>query len=532
MPPSPSAAAITKYVDFPVNYYSGTPQISIPIHTLSGKGISVPVSLSYHAGGTKVDEVASHVGLGWSLNAGGVINRTVRGFQDEELDGYLNRGANVPYPIDLATNFDDLKNFADGYWDGQPDLFNFSFGGYSGKFIFREDGSVMQIPFQDLDIDYDICSSCPSPLNTAILSFTITTPDGIRYTFGTASAVEYSTTASTGQSATCRIKDFSNPAVTAWYLKEIQHPTTLDNIVFHYSPHTIQYDLAYSESFSYPTTPQTGDCSSTYSHTSSGCISIKTDHGVNLDSIVAINGKVTFISDGARSDLVTQSGSSRLKEIQIKGKQNGTLKIYKLVQSFIQSTGATPSTEASSKYRMYLDEIETYTATNVFSNEYKFEYNNRSQLPPRLSFKQDHWGYFNNENNLQMTPAPDGAASTLNYIQSYFTSFSAANRAPDGEKAQYGNIKKITYPTGGFVEYEFEGNELAVCRELQQKKDTIVNNYITYTTGPATTTNTFTLEYPQLITVVYDIFKMGFRANGASVHIYDINDLNDPIETW
>ncbi|MEO1519118.1 MAG: hypothetical protein AAFV95_29400, partial [Bacteroidota bacterium] len=73
MPPSPSAAGLAKYTDFPISYTSGTPQISVPIYTLSGRGIQVPISLSYHSGGVKVDELSSCVGLNWSLNAGGSV---------------------------------------------------------------------------------------------------------------------------------------------------------------------------------------------------------------------------------------------------------------------------------------------------------------------------------------------------------------------------------------------------------------------------------------------------------------------------
>lgn len=87
LPPSPQAAALTKYIDFPVNNHTGTPQISLPVHTLNGQGISVPVSLSYHAGGVRVDEMEGNAGIGWSIQAGGVINRTVRGGADERPNG-------------------------------------------------------------------------------------------------------------------------------------------------------------------------------------------------------------------------------------------------------------------------------------------------------------------------------------------------------------------------------------------------------------------------------------------------------------
>ncbi|RQO69373.1 hypothetical protein DBR43_14905, partial [Pedobacter sp. KBW06] len=87
IPPSPNSAALAKYVDFPVNVYNGIPEISLPLGSIGSKGLVVPISLSYHAGGTKPAELGSWVGLGWTLNAGGVITRTVRGLPDERNDG-------------------------------------------------------------------------------------------------------------------------------------------------------------------------------------------------------------------------------------------------------------------------------------------------------------------------------------------------------------------------------------------------------------------------------------------------------------
>src|SRR5688572_19994363 len=82
VPPSPEAAAFTKYGDVPVSFYTGVPQIEVPIYTITEGDIEVPITLSYHASGIRVDEEASWVGLGWTLNAGGVIARTVRGKDD------------------------------------------------------------------------------------------------------------------------------------------------------------------------------------------------------------------------------------------------------------------------------------------------------------------------------------------------------------------------------------------------------------------------------------------------------------------
>src|SRR5580693_7108656 len=87
IPPSPNAASLMKFSDVPVSPYTGTADITVPIYTIQAKGISVPVSLSYHTGGIRLKEEASWVGLGWALNAGGMISRTIMGHDDFGSDG-------------------------------------------------------------------------------------------------------------------------------------------------------------------------------------------------------------------------------------------------------------------------------------------------------------------------------------------------------------------------------------------------------------------------------------------------------------
>ena len=87
---SPNAASLGKFVDLPVNYHTGLPQVDIPIYTIKEGTLSVPVSLSYHTGGLKITEPASWVGANWALNAGGAITRNVSG---------------APYPTDQPHHF-------------------------------------------------------------------------------------------------------------------------------------------------------------------------------------------------------------------------------------------------------------------------------------------------------------------------------------------------------------------------------------------------------------------------------------------
>lgn len=87
--PSQEAQSLGKFSEIPVDLYTGRTNINIPLFTISHNGIEVPVSLSYHGGGIKVDDECGLVGLGWTLNAGGVVNRIVRGMPDD-LDGPIN----------------------------------------------------------------------------------------------------------------------------------------------------------------------------------------------------------------------------------------------------------------------------------------------------------------------------------------------------------------------------------------------------------------------------------------------------------
>lgn len=80
--PAPEAAQLGKYGNVPISLFTGTPTISIPIFEIKGIEISLPVSLSYNASGFKPQEAATWVGSGWSLNAGGVIARSVIGLPD------------------------------------------------------------------------------------------------------------------------------------------------------------------------------------------------------------------------------------------------------------------------------------------------------------------------------------------------------------------------------------------------------------------------------------------------------------------
>ncbi|HEY1202488.1 MAG TPA: hypothetical protein VGE79_15970, partial [Niastella sp.] len=54
--PSPEAAALFRFLDYPVNYATGVPDISVPLYEVKCGSLSLPVSISYHAAGRRVTD--------------------------------------------------------------------------------------------------------------------------------------------------------------------------------------------------------------------------------------------------------------------------------------------------------------------------------------------------------------------------------------------------------------------------------------------------------------------------------------------
>lgn len=80
---SPNVASLGLYGEIPVSHYTGTPSIEIPLYTIKARDYNLPIFLSYHSSGVRPDQHPGWVGLGWSLNAGGVIYRTVNDMPDD-----------------------------------------------------------------------------------------------------------------------------------------------------------------------------------------------------------------------------------------------------------------------------------------------------------------------------------------------------------------------------------------------------------------------------------------------------------------
>ena len=114
-PPSPNVSAMQRYGDIPVGLYSGVPNISVPLYEIKSDDITVPISISYHASGVKVADEASRIGLGWVLNAGGVISRNIVGKDDFSYNGgFYYHNTSTPDIVNGPPYLGNILNIQDG----------------------------------------------------------------------------------------------------------------------------------------------------------------------------------------------------------------------------------------------------------------------------------------------------------------------------------------------------------------------------------------------------------------------------------
>ncbi|HCT29419.1 MAG TPA: hypothetical protein DIW31_01490, partial [Bacteroidales bacterium] len=516
IPPSPEASGMTKNVDIPTNNYTGIPNISLPVYTIKTRELSVPISLSYHASGVKVDDIPTWVGLNWSIDYGGVINRTVKGIPDERSSGsylYHNFFSQNQFSTPLTNNYcvlgnwdvpgvgivnSDINLIASNKIDGQPDEFSFNFNGYSGKFYFDINGNIVLFSEQNLRIEDPIITY------NEIRQWTVVTGDGTKYVFGdntsSENGIEYSGYGS---------NEVRFPS--AWYITKIISADGSDKINYTYSSPddggVIQYKYLKENIASYTTNyvpnPQT--------------FTITIVKRIFPESITFNNAAVRFFRTNNYKEV---TGCYALDSIQIwsMGVRKFTYKLSYYEHPRI-SLGLTPD------YKFSLNKLTLSVNSKEYRDLYECTYDSQP-LPPRGSYAQDLWGYYNGQSNntsliptvvqenlainpestnQSILPCPDDTACwrrelentdmglNLNY---YYTDFKYlnritthipghdidektienANREPDAIKMQAGILMSIKYETGGTSTFEYEPHDFSFFTKEEEKVTKVINH--------------------------------------------------------
>lgn len=434
IPSSPEGAALKKYGEIPVSLNTGIPNISIPLYNIKIKGIEVPVTLTYHAAGIKVDELASNVGLGWTLNIGGSQTSNVNGIPDLEERGWANVPLNrqLPQSGNLRTLFVDpsfswesdpdyqrMFDLAYGLFDTQPDVFYLNLNGRTLNYFYDQSHQIYLAPFSRVKFnhDHEVVDE-----NDNIFTFNEVESSSTHYSY-----VNF-------DSATA-------PQVPSFYFNETTYLSRIksaygDSIIYHYEPYyyhfanrpsRTRYSLIDDQLSTQVCVRPKDTYTSSYTDVS----------GKRIKEIIASNQlKIEFIYAQNRTDL---PGAAALTGIIVKNIISGEVLFrYTLTYGYYYS-GVVNN---ANSYRLKLLSVQ-----QDGEKPYSFEYN-LSALPNRIIQGEDHWGY----NNGTM------GGDNLLPIDSDRGFYTGANRAPNANTVQNGILEKINFPTGGSTSFEYEPN--------------------------------------------------------------------------
>ncbi|SHN44054.1 hypothetical protein, partial [Chitinophaga sp. CF418] len=442
---SAAATASGKQINIPVNYFTGIPNISIPIHSYMRSGISTNVSLDYFAGGIKVDEPASNVGLGWQLSAAGIITRNRRGLPDD----FPGRGFLYTPEVDPGSRTGrdpkryTYENYGTDSIDSEQDIFQYTIGGRTGTFLIGKNGQVVTIPKQNIKVRWKT-GSLTNVDASNITEFTIIFEDGSRYLFSTPEITTHQLS----------VHDYySRSYVSAWHLSFITSTYAEDTIQFKYK--TVLTDKTLPQVAS--RFERAGESPVNYNNSQYVRVEQKYLEQIVFPYKVTLN----FLYDTAgRADAKREYA---LKNIELR---DTVLRMgYKLEYQYFSDNGTVYpyGSTASAISKLRLQRLSTYTQ---FRTLYPYEFSYANLKVPKINnFSQDNWGYFNNKPNTDLIPAV-GA-------------YTGADREPDSVYARSGILTAIKYPSGAKTTFIYEGNERKNYF-YQENETAIIGSYPDY----------------------------------------------------
>jgi len=508
----------TVYQD--VSLSTGLPGFSVPIFTLSKGSISVPVTLGYNYSGFQPQQDASWVGMGWNLNAGGVIARTL--FNKQGIDPVMKLRAlanHINLDSTIMANFLGSQDFLFGT---DYNFCSYSFANHVGNFIYHSDTSVSRkdsaytFPHDRLRITQgDVVS------DTFGNGFRIVDDNGITYNFndlevlnsgnppGTTSGergIGSSGTGSGGSGGTSGSTLPPPPQVTAYYLSSIISCDKKDTINFNYVYDL--YNVNHSDTFN----------ASIYNNIA----------GKLLTSIETRDTKIQFIMGGDTVGYVnTVPYLSRkdingvypwLSSIQVTDKITG-----KVIKNVSFSYGYFGKGNNSDSIWLKLQKLTEQDSNDSTVGSYIFNYQSESDsFTSKLNGSIDYLGYSNDSGHT--SSAITGTQIITGNPAIPYGSLSNT-QWPVFSKTVKGALNKVVFPTGGTISYTYESND---CNDgyYRALKPATTKTYTLSNTGSGTVADTFLFHIP------YGnyIQPINFTYTGSAI-VTDLYDSSTDVET-
>jgi len=461
---TPDVAAIESVNFLPVNEYTGRINIDIPIYNIDLDGLSIPISISYNSGGVKVNSISSRVGLNWSLNAGGVISREVKGKDDlsKLYEVVENEVVYSAYGF-LIKNYSNPTHtiWAAGR-DGQPDHFFVSAPGLNTVFTHKSNADPMELSPKGNKIQSSVKFNFRGGygMHFKFDEFDITSATGFVYNFkDRENSFGHYFTSTDLHSSKLHIANgggFNSVYSTSIHLSSIVSPKSERNITFTYDSLTVNDHDLYTER----------------KYTNSGNFISHTDFDDSklevklINKIVFDSGEINFYYSTNRLDLVEDKKLTKIEVVDNFGK---LIKRVHFVQSYFLSSDNCNDAEC---LRLRLDELYYTDVNNKVLPGYKFTYNSNYELPRRRSYKQDFLGYYNGATSSSSTnfipkvyyKSNQGRNSILPFNITglgYVSNVSTYSLESNVSYAKSASLEKIEYPTGGYADLEYELNSFS-----------------------------------------------------------------------
>lgn len=443
IPPSPEVSALFKSMDYSVNNASGLAPVSIPIYEIKSGSITVPINISYNASGRKVFDVTGPVGMGWSLNCGGAISRTVHGRPDDQYyfpstfrsASTLSNSNVYDYYYLAGLTAEQGQYTSSPLEDPEYDIFSYYCGNTSGKFIVEHTSNGNQVRPLKITADMFVFGNTAGGTNAY--------PNQIKDAQGNTFKFEVNEVASGYNSG------LLNPPVTNKLLTSITSADGFDVITFTYTPVT-QYAKTYTQEITFTDDRQPTTLSSP-PPVMSQPQNLQDAHEYQVQRLTEISfrqGKVKFI---------LYPGTDQIQKIQITNLKNEVIKTVEFRSTELDSpVFATP--EPTYK----LDSLLFQSQTGQTIERYSFEYNAAVKF---YTQDRDRWGYLNNAsgspaNSVVVQPVSNIPVYQDGIYQTY--AINGGNRYANSSSIS-GVLKKITFPTGGSTEFAYEANRYATA---------------------------------------------------------------------
>lgn len=475
VPNSPEAEAFAKYGNTEVSLYTGTPNIAVPLYNHIGRELNLPIAINYDASGIRVEQKASQVGLSWSLSFGGRISRIVNGLPDDyllsgvnyntinqtntrqQINNYIENNVTFNSEQEMRNYFYFLKDINNNLVDVEPDYYSLNVMGLNEVIVFDMETfqpKSLNNPRTKIEAIFnDLNASRPY-----ITGWVVISENGTKYYF-LSSEKTYLEGDSQGS-------EFLREYISSWVLTKIESPNKKDIYEFNYT-HTGYWQES-------SPTSRISHVTNTISTELPSYVSLPTNETLN-SSFYKLNQ--VYLSNIIHNEIIVfKTEMSTRYDINSTVKKIDNIKIYRpcyetpeecnigseLFKSidfsytyFGMDEDDDPSLELSSDIRLKLDEVTIKNNNYQDYQKYKFDYSRPKELPPTNSFSQDYLGYYNGAGNTVLYPSYILDEGTPNQI-----TFHGANRDPNEEFSTIGMLKRITYPTGGFTEFDFELHDI------------------------------------------------------------------------